>query len=77
MDVSIEMNRDKITLTRTVYNSLDVLADIGGLNSLIVSAIATFISIWNYGHFETKMAKQLYMIKDDPLEERKSARKSF
>ena len=60
MDITIEMNRDQVTLSRNVYTILDVLADIGGIQSIIVSVIVIFSSFWNYGHFDSNMAKQLF-----------------
>ena len=66
MDITIEMNRDQVTLGRNVYTSLDVLADIGGIQSILVSGIAIFFSVWNYGHFDNNMTTKLFKIKDEP-----------
>ena len=56
MDITIEMNRDQVTLARNVYTILDVLADVGGIQSIIVSFIVIFFSFWNYGHFDNNLA---------------------
>ena len=56
MSISIEMNRDLMTLSRTGYTPLDVLSDIGGMQSMIMSMMALFVGIWNHSHFDNFMA---------------------
>ena len=51
MDVTIEMNADLIVLQRTSYNFLDVLSDIGGIQSIIGSFFLIIIGIWLYVTF--------------------------
>ena len=62
MDITIEMNMDKQTMTRSVYNAFDVLSDVGGIQGIIMSGIGLFIGIWNYNNFDNYMASQLYKI---------------
>ena len=60
------MNRDLVTLARNVYTTLDVLADIGGIQSILVSGLALFLSVWNYSHLDNILAELLFKIKDAP-----------
>ena len=54
MDVTIEMNLDLGLIYRSGYNILDVLSDIGGMQSMIVTAFSVLLGIWNgsYKGFE-------------------------
>ena len=63
MDVTIEMNLDLGIIQRTGYNVLDVLSDIGGIQSMIITTLSCFIGIWNYKYFDTYLASKLYKIK--------------
>ena len=63
MDITIEMNLNQGVLARTGYTILDVLSDVGGIQSLIASAIALWLSVWNYKHFDNYMAASLFKIK--------------
>ena len=63
MEVMIEMNLDQITLARTVYTTLDVLSDVGGIQSILMSAMGLFLGIWNYRNFDNYMAQRLYKVK--------------
>ena len=63
-DITIEMNLDFVSLSRSRYTALDVLADIGGINSMLISFLGLFFAAWNYGHFDNQMAAQLFRIKE-------------
>ena len=41
---------------------LDVLSDIGGIQSIIITSFSFFIGIWNYKHFDSYMASKLYKL---------------
>ena len=56
MDIGIELNLDRKTIARTGYTFLDVLSDIGGIQSILVSGMVIFLGIWNYKHFDYHMA---------------------
>ena len=56
MDITLEMNLDKTTMARSVYNTLDVLSDVGGIQGSIMSVIGLFLGIWNYNNFDNYMA---------------------
>lgn len=60
MDISIEMNLNQTTLARTGYTVLDVLSDVGGIQSIIMSAIGLVLGILNYNNFDNYMASRLY-----------------
>ena len=62
MDVTIEMNLDLGVIQRTSYNVLDVLSDIGGIQSIIITSFSFFIGILNYKHFDSYMASKLYKL---------------
>lgn len=62
MDISVEMNLDHVTLARTGYTTLDVLSDVGGIQSILMSAMAMLLSVWNYNHFDNYMASRLYQV---------------
>ena len=51
MDIRVEMSRDQELILRTTYTILDVLADVGGIQSIFQSTVILFLGIWNYSHF--------------------------
>ena len=63
MDVTIERNLDLGIIQRTGYNVLDVLSDIGGIQSIIITTFSVLVGIWNYKHFDNYMASRLYKLK--------------
>ena len=62
MDVTIEMNLDLGLIYRTGYNILDVLSDLGGMQSMIVTTFSVLLGIWNYKNFDNYMASRLFKI---------------
>ena len=62
MDVTIEMNLDLGVIQRTSYNVLDVLSDIGGIQSIIITSFSVVVGIWNYRHFDSYLASKLYKL---------------
>ena len=62
MDISIEMNLDQITIARSVYTTLDVLSDIGGIQGILMSGMGMLLGIWNYQNFDNYMASRLYKV---------------
>ena len=62
MDLTIEMNMNQTTMARSVYNTLDVLSDVGGIQGIVMSGIGLFLGIWNYNNFDNYMASHLYKI---------------
>ena len=49
-------------MARTGYTFLDVLSDVGGIQSLVASAITIWLGVWNYKHFDNFMAAALFKI---------------
>ena len=68
MEISIEMNLDQKTIARTGYTILDVLSDVGGIQSILISGFGILIGVWNYSNFENYLASRLYKIKNGPVD---------
>ena len=49
--IDIQNDLDLISLSRESYTVLDVLSDVGGVSSALVSILLTFVNILNYNHF--------------------------
>ena len=62
MDLSIEMNLDQKTLARAGYTTLDVLSDVGGIQSICMSFMGILLGILIYNHFENYMASRIYKV---------------
>ena len=63
MDITFEMNLDKVTMARTGYTFLDVLSDVGGIQGMFLSFFGSVLCILNYNHFDNYLASRLYKIK--------------
>ena len=59
------MSFDVIRIRRDGYTLIDMLSDIGGMESILISGISLFLSLWNYKHFDTYMASNLYKLVGD------------
>lgn len=60
-----EMSLDLLVVARNGYNVLDLLSDVGGIESIIISGIGIFLSVFNYKHFDSYMVSQLYQSADN------------
>ena len=60
MDITIEMNRELQVIQRSGYTILDLVSDIGGVQSFILSGFAIVIGLLNYQHFDSTIASQLF-----------------
>lgn len=69
MDVTIEMNRDLTVLKRTRYTVIDLLSDIGGVQSILMSLLATLVGLWNYENFDSEIASKLFKIRKEDSDE--------
>ena len=58
--LSFEVNLNLLFVNRDGYTFIDVLSDVGGINAILVSGISIFLTLWNYKHFDSYMAKHLY-----------------
>ena len=62
MDVTIEISPDIIDMKRQGYDLLQFLSDIGGIQALLMSGFAFFVSIWNYNMFDNYLVGRLYKL---------------
>ena len=69
VDLQIEMNMNLRAISRSSYQILDLLSDIGGMQAVIMSIFAAFLAIMNYKHFDTFMASRLFKIKKPACDE--------
>ena len=60
MSVGIDMSLDQTVIERSNYTILDVLSDVGGLESVVASTIALVLSILNYNNLDSAMITQLF-----------------
>ena len=63
LSITVEMNLDLMTYERTIYTMFDLLSDIGGLSSILISIFAVIASTWNYDKFDNMMVAHLFKIK--------------
>lgn len=47
ISITVEMDRDLTTYERTVYNLLDLLADVGGLMGILFVFCTFITAVWN------------------------------
>ena len=60
--VSFEMNMDMDLIVRVSYTFIDMLSDIGGIQSIIISTFALILSVLNHNYFDSYMAQKLYKL---------------
>ena len=65
------MNMDLTVIQRDGYTVLDILSDVGGLQSVLISAFAILLSIWNHNYLNSYLVSKLYKAAqaDDTKEE--------
>ena len=56
------MGLDLIVYERQVYTLFDMLADIGGLSSILVTFIKLLLAAWNYNSLDNLMVSRLFKI---------------
>ena len=61
--LSFEINPDQIVVERQIYTMLDLLADIGGFLSIIMSGISVLLSKLNYKSFEYHFLTNFFKMK--------------
>lgn len=60
--VSFEMNMDMNSIDRVGYNFIDMLSDIGGIQTIVMTTFALILSILNHNYFDSYMAQRLYKL---------------
>ena len=68
MDITVEIDKDLEVILRRNYHIIDLLSDIGGVQAIVFSLIAFILSIFNYQHFDTHMASQLFKVQKQGLD---------
>ena len=71
--IDIENNLDITVLERNVYTILDVLSQVGGLASALVSLVVGIIGLMNYNHLESYMASKVFKIYEDNSDKHSSS----
>ena len=62
MDITIEMNLNQLVVARDGYTALDLLSDIGGMESMLITGFLYLLSIWNYHYLENYLVARLYRV---------------
>ena len=52
LDMTIEMNLNQLVVARDGYTGLDLLSDVGGMESILISGCLILLGIWNYHYLE-------------------------
>ena len=50
--MTIEMNLNQLVVARDGYTGLDLLSDVGGMESILISGCLILLGIWNYHYLE-------------------------
>ena len=62
MLLDFEMDLDMDVINRVGYNVIDMLSDIGGIQSIIMTTFALILTVLNYNYFDSYMAQNLYKL---------------
>ena len=65
IEFSFEVDLGLTMVQRIGYTILDLLADIGGVQTLIFSLFGVIISFWNYNNFDNHLLIQFFKIKEN------------
>ena len=60
MDITVELSRDLVLVTRTNYSVLSLLANIGGIQSFMFGVISMLLGMFNHNHVDFYMASRLF-----------------
>ena len=66
------MNLDLISIGRAGYNIVDMLSDIGGIQSIIITSFSLILTIFNHKYFDGYMAQRLYKLQNPEKSEKES-----
>ena len=65
MNINIELNLDRYFIVREPDTYIDVLADLGGVQSIFITLFSAVLAIVNYSHFDTFMTSRLFKLKKE------------
>ena len=65
MNLNIELNLDRFFIVREPDTYIDVLADLGGVQSIFISLFSVILAVINYSHFDTFMTSRLFKLKKE------------
>ena len=71
MGLSFENNLNLTVIERTGYTILDVLSDIGGILSVLISGFAIPLSFWNHNYFDYALVALFFKLKSNEKVSRK------
>ena len=58
------MNLDKILINRQVYNVLDMLGDIGGLQYALIIILTFIVMLFNFNTTENFLVSEMFQVID-------------
>ena len=58
------MNLDKILINRQVYNVLDMLGDIGGLQYALIIILTFIVMLFNFNATENFLVSEMFQVID-------------
>ena len=62
VDFTIEMDLAQKVVARSGYTALDWISDIGGMQGLLISGVAIFVTFWNHNLIENHLVSRLYKL---------------
>ena len=54
------MDLNQVVIARNGYTVLDFFSDIGGIQSILISAAAIMVYVWTYNSLDDYMVTKLY-----------------
>ena len=58
--ITYEMNLNRIKIQRNVFSTFELLGDIGGVQSILLTLVGFIMSAYHYQRFELYMTSKLY-----------------
>ena len=62
VDFTIEMDLAQKVVARSGYTALDWISDIGGMQGILISGVAIFVTFWNHNLIENHLVSRLYKL---------------
>ena len=63
--LSFEVDMDLTSINRNGYYFIEMLSDIGGIQSILLATFTVFLSIVNHNYFDSYMAQRLYKLEKE------------